>query len=340
MISGQKPFSYIAQDPVVVIELVRGGRPMRPIASQNSRRHSTFQVIDDSLWHLCESCWAFPPEKRLTISEIVDTIRTHIQATRLEESRSRVGGNLLTLPGPAGHYEFPFSPPKGNRGISRAGTATSPLLIQDKALSVGPTPTSPAPPPPPPAVEYIAQSVPSTTHTRHSKLTSKPPLITPLSPPGSSRGSRRSALPNEVVPGVAEEQDSENDDDGENDNGDHNQDDAALTAAQEMLAEAQEAINFERRVLDEAESRLHDLQEALHDVEERPHPDEGEADNTENVVLHEVANARAASVRDSDSVKQHTPPTQDDPVRPKISQRYIVALFPVDRVCNRPCSSP
>lgn len=316
---------------MVVIELVRGGRPMRPIASQNSRRDSTFQVIDDSLWHLCESCWAFPPEKRLMVGEIVDTVRAHIQAARLEESRSRVGGNLLTLPGPAGHYESHLSPPKENRTIGRAGPTTSPLLIQDRALSADPSPTSPArpSPPPPPAVEYVAQSVSSTIHTPHSRPTSKPPLITPLSPPASSRGSRRSALPNEIVPGVTEEQESENDNDDERDH-----DDVALTAAQEMLAEAQEAIDFERRVLDEAESRLHDLQDALHDVEEGPHPDEGEADDRDNVVLHEVADATAASVRDGGSVKQHTPPTQDDPVRPPTVQRYVIILFPVHGATN------
>ena len=287
---------------------------MRPIASQNSRRDSAFQVIDDSLWHLCESCWAFPPEKRLTIGEIVDVIRAHLQATRLEESRSRVGGNLLTLQGPAGHYEFPFSPTKEKRSMSPSGTAASPLLIRDKAFNVSHAPTSPAGPSPlPPAIEYIARSAPSTIHTRHSKSTTKPPLITPMSPSASSRGSRRSAVPNGAVPGVTEEQESENEIGGGGYNGSNDQNGTAFAAAQEMLTEAQEVIEFERRVLDEAESRLHDLQDALNG-EERPHPDEDGADDRESVILHEVANARAASIRDGGSVEQHTPPTQDDPI--------------------------
>lgn len=312
---------------------------MRPIASQNSRRHSTFQVIDDSLWHLCESCWAFPPEKRLTIGEIVDVIRAHLQATRLEESRSRVGGNLLTLPGPGEHYEFPFSPRGKNRGINQHGTTTSPLLTGEKAPSIGPTPTSsPHPLPPPPAVEYVAQSAPSIIHTQRTKSTSKPPLITPISPPASSRGSRRSALPKEIVPGVTEEQESENDDDDQSDNGNHQQNDTPPTAAQNVLAEAQEAIEFERRVLDEAERRLRDLQAALRDGDGR---DEDTGGDRENLVLHEVANARAASVRHGGSVKQHTPPTQDDPLMSNNVQRYLRSwhVLPWARCSNDFCSS-
>lgn len=111
--TGEKPFAYIDKDPVVVIELVRGGRPIRPILpthSSRDRENTLFQTIDDSLWLLAESCWAFPPEQRPNMGEITEALRGHQQTTRLEESRSRTGGHLLTLPKPGEYDEIQAAP--------------------------------------------------------------------------------------------------------------------------------------------------------------------------------------------------------------------------------------
>jgi hypothetical protein len=157
------------QDPVVVIELVRGGRPIRPTQA-HSLRNPTFQPVEDSLWLLCEGCWAFPPENRLTVVDIVNTIRNHQHASRLEESRSRVGGNLLTLP----------APPNTERDLIRS-SAESPSYRLGLALhpDVFPTqneitviPVAPLQQPQEsPTIEYIAQTPASIPRSRvHSKL--------------------------------------------------------------------------------------------------------------------------------------------------------------------------
>ncbi|KAF8337389.1 kinase-like domain-containing protein, partial [Cantharellus anzutake] len=68
LVTGQEPFSYIPQDDVVIVELVRGGRPIRPTTSYNNRRPQ-YQTMDDPLWEICESCWTFPPNKRMNAEE-------------------------------------------------------------------------------------------------------------------------------------------------------------------------------------------------------------------------------------------------------------------------------
>ncbi|KAF9518530.1 hypothetical protein BS47DRAFT_260685 [Hydnum rufescens UP504] len=87
-LTGQPPFSYIPQDPVVVVELVRGGRPIRPAISPQARQTPS-QSLDDSLWSLCEACWAFPPVKRLAAGEIVDSLRVYQHSSRADEARAK-----------------------------------------------------------------------------------------------------------------------------------------------------------------------------------------------------------------------------------------------------------
>lgn len=231
------------------------------------------------------------------MGEIVEALRSYQQNTRLEESRSRVGGHLLTLPGL--HDSFDDMSLSDANSDPQSEDDHVPAPIQEMGLT-----SALASSRPPPAVEYVAQSAPPTPRTRQPRLAIRPPLITPLSPPASSRGSHRSGLRHEIVPGVAEEQESEIGAE-------------ILVGAQEMLAEAQDAIDFERRVLDEAQNRLHDISEALHDVEGgRAHGrNDSDPGDRDSVVLHEVANANGP-VDEGALMKQNSPPTQDNPVVP------------------------
>lgn len=227
------------------------------------------------------------------MDDIVDALRTYQQTTRLEESRSRVGGHLLTLPGPATYRDLVDPPPADETPVRVASPARSAPRL---------------------AVQYTAQKAPSVSRSQRSRVTAtssaKPPLVTPVSPPASSRGSRRSAVRNNVISrGVTEEQESEA------------SSIAALNGAQEMLAEAQHNLDFEQRVLDEAQNRLNDLSEALHNVDNKSALglEDSEPGDPESLILNEVADAMD-SIRDASSIKQHkqsTPPTQDDPVGPR-----------------------
>lgn len=195
---------YISQDPVVVIELVRGGRPIRPTqAHNNSRRNLNFQTIPDSLWLLCQGCWAFPPEHRLNIDQIVESIRNHQHGVRLDEGRSRLGGNLLTLPAP--------EPPTPSEGVNlnalipvlqTAEVEVNPLkLIDGRSVrgAIEPAPSSQGVP----RIEYISHTTESMASASprgvaQSIATSMPHSKAPSAAPSRSQYHRSLKVPSKA----------------------------------------------------------------------------------------------------------------------------------------------
>ena len=210
---------YISQDPVVVVELVRGGRPTRPAVSTHARQTSP-QPLDDSLWSLCESCWAFPPAKRLAVGDIVDSIRTYQHTSRAEEARAKSPllyvtalQNDFSVPPPAlGHVpkhqlsavdteylervlDLPPEPPGVPRDQdSDKSSATENWTKEQEHHDVPVTeefevepdpPTQDAPPPTRSPPRYIG--APSSQHTVHILksilglvFNTRPPLLTHL----------------------------------------------------------------------------------------------------------------------------------------------------------------
>jgi hypothetical protein len=91
MFSGNFPFYEIHQDHSVVVDVMEGKRPARPLHDLISTRG-----LSDELWNLIERCWAQNPSKRPTATEVVRQLRS--LPNRPTDSRPF---DESTIPGPS-----------------------------------------------------------------------------------------------------------------------------------------------------------------------------------------------------------------------------------------------
>lgn len=67
--SGNVPFQEIRLDGTVIFAVCTGNRPTRP-----SHELAISRGLEDTTWHLIETCWDQDPDKRPVVSKVVEMI--------------------------------------------------------------------------------------------------------------------------------------------------------------------------------------------------------------------------------------------------------------------------
>jgi hypothetical protein len=62
--TAREPFCDIARDTMVILKVMQGGRPARPVE----------QTLSDDLWTLIQLCWQQQPSDRPKIEDVVPQI--------------------------------------------------------------------------------------------------------------------------------------------------------------------------------------------------------------------------------------------------------------------------
>lgn len=70
MFSGEIPFYEDPSDMRVILGLIQGMRPARPMDDSSRTRGLT-----DDVWHIIETCWTQDPAQRPTAEELVESLR-------------------------------------------------------------------------------------------------------------------------------------------------------------------------------------------------------------------------------------------------------------------------
>ena len=97
MFSGNIPFHELSNDCAVLLKVVKGIRPSRPIEV------STACHLDDDIWNLIETCWSSDPNNRPQALDVVQFLDSRFAETRTAHSWdesfvSRLRTNLLEHP--------------------------------------------------------------------------------------------------------------------------------------------------------------------------------------------------------------------------------------------------
>ncbi|KAH8110122.1 kinase-like domain-containing protein [Phellopilus nigrolimitatus] len=87
------PFSHIAHDAAVVIDLYHGALPRRP--EPHEIRGLNSEIADfDVIWNIIEQCWTKAPRERPSASLLVREIGKEVEARKREEEKIRMGTTI------------------------------------------------------------------------------------------------------------------------------------------------------------------------------------------------------------------------------------------------------